>query len=344
MKTRGSVDRRSGQIIILFIFVMAVILAFAMFTVDLGHIVVTDSRLQNSVDAATLAAGQVLMEQYSAGADETVARGAADAEAAIIQTLNEPGGRIEILYGTYTSDGEFVAVDTTQQATVVRGVAYRDADAPDGPCSLFFAPAMGINDVDLTCTAVIRIASDINAVHGGLAPFAVPEEAVPDVGYEMIFYPGDPGDATTVDQGGNGHDMFVGGNWGLLDLAEGNGAPGTSTLADWILNGYDESIEIPAGGRWMEGAPGLRAALKAPMTTKIGKQMIIVVFDDVVAAGANAEYHITGFLAVTVTAVRLTGNNKQLRARVDGYTNMADVGTGSGGWSGTNIRKIHLSE
>ena len=340
MNTRGSVDRRSGQIFVLFLFVLAVVLGFAMFAVDMGHMVVTDSRLQNSVDAATLAAGQVLLEQYVAGADETEARAAADAEATLIQALNPSGGWVEIVYGTHTEEGAFVAVDTGQHATAVRGLAHRDDDAPAGPCGLFFAPTIGINDVDLQCTALIQIESQINAIYRGLSPFAIPEDAVPAIGQELIFYPGSPSDPTSS----LGQDKYVGGNWGLLDLSQSGGAPGNSQLADWILNGYDEGITIPEGGMWIDGAPGLHAALKTPMEAKIGQQMIMVVFDEVLPAGANAQYHATGFVVVTRTAVKLTGNNKALRARVDQLTNISDVGTGSGGWSGTNIRKIQLTQ
>jgi len=345
MNTQGSVDRRSGQVVILFLFVMTVILGFAMFTVDLGHIVVTDSRLQNSVDAATLAAGQVLLEQYTAGTDEAQARSTASSEAALIQSLNASGGRVEIVFGIRSTTGAFVPVDTGQHATAVRGIAFRDDNAPEGPCSLFFAPTMGISDVDMACTALIQIEANINVVHRGMGPFAVPETAVPEVGYEMIFYPGAPSDETAADTSGHGHDMFVGGNWGLLDLANSGGVPGTSDVADWILNGYNEGLEIPEGGLWMDGTPGLRAALKTPMKMKLGEQMILAVFDEVILDGGNARYHLTGFLVVTITHVDLTGNDKQLRARVDGFTNIADTGTGSTTtWSGSNLRKIHLAE
>jgi Putative Flp pilus-assembly TadE/G-like len=340
MKTRSPVDRRSGQIVVLFVFVMVVVLAFAMLAVDMGHVMTTDARLQNAVDAATLAAGQVLLEQYKAGTEETEARAAADSEAAIIQSLNMPGGRMEVEYGKLADDGTFVAVADTEHATAVRGRASRDDAAPGGPCGLFFAPAMGLNDVDLACTATTQIASAINAVYSNLTPFAVPEDAVPGVGYEMIFYPGTPDDPTNA----IGHEVYVGGNWGLIDLRNMSSAPGVPLMAEWIRSGYDKPIKIPLEGSWFYGAPGLQVALKAPVEEKLNQQMIILVFDEFTEddGGATAQYHITGFAVITLIEAKLVGNAKALRARIDSFTNIADVGTGPVSWTGSNIRKIQL--
>jgi putative Flp pilus-assembly TadE/G-like protein len=342
MKTRAPMDRRSGQIVVLFVFVMVVVLAFAMFAVDMGHVMTTDARLQNAVDAATLAAGQVLLEQYKAGAEETEARAAADSEAAIIQSLNMPGGRMEVEYGKLADDGTFVAVADTEHATAVRGRACRDDAAPGGPCGLFFAPTMGLNDVDLACTATTQIASSINTVYRNLSPFAVPEEAIPGVGHEMIFFPAVPDEENPTSLG---DDMYVGGNWGLIDLTCTLGAASNVDLARWIRFGYDGTIEIPPEGTWFDGSPGINAALKTPLAEKLGHQMIILVFDQYMPTdGANARFHITGFVVVTLTAVQLLGGNKSVRARVEKLTNIADVGTGPVGWTGSNIRKIQLVE
>jgi Putative Flp pilus-assembly TadE/G-like len=317
-----------------------------MLAVDMGHVMTTDARLQNAVDAATLAAGQVLLEQYVAGTDETAARAAADSEAAIIQALNMPGGRMEIEYCVQKEDGTFVPADSTQHATILRGRACRDDTAPGGPCGLFFAPTMGLKDVDLACTATTQIASGINAVYGNLTPFAVPEAAIPDIGYEMIFYPGSPDpDAADGPTNAVGQDVYVGGNWGLIDLRNMDSAPGNPLTAEWIRNGYDKPIEIPEEGSWFYGTPGLQVALKEPVEEKLNQQIAILVFDEVTdGAGATTQYHITGFAVVTLIAAKLTSNSKELRARVDSFTNIADVGTGPVSWPSANIRKVQLIE
>lgn len=333
-------------------FLFPLMMALMAFMVDIGHIFVARARLQNAADAGSLAAAHVLFEQRLAGSHdedmseaerEGAARTAAHAAAVTVQQDNVNGSGAAVEFGRCDTGGNFVVAPMDTPATAVRVTAYLNEDAPGGPLRLIFAAAIGIRTCNLKGQAVTQIAGCITSVLGGVSPFSVPEDRVPPPGESMAFFPGLDGDGG--DDEGHGDNQVTSGNWGLLDLD--GGANAASDLVDWIANGYDGVVTIdPDEGRWIEGTPGINASIKNAAISRIGDQIIMVVYDDVRAVGANTEYHCVGFLIATLTEVVLTGqpSNQRLVARVEGLTRMHGIVAGAGPASSPNIRKIQLTQ
>ncbi|MFW6188950.1 MAG: pilus assembly protein TadG-related protein [Planctomycetota bacterium] len=332
MSCRGRTDGRKGQVIVLApIFLVAVMFALA-FAVDVGHVAAVKSRLQNGADAAALAATQVLVQQRRDGAGEPAAREAALAEAERIFAENAADASLSLEFGTQQPDGTFTATGTEIPATAVRAGASRGEGAPEGDLPTLFAGFFGVNSCQVDAVGLVQTSPSITQVSQGVAPFAVPEDSVAGIGGVMEFYPGD-------DQA----DPVAPGAWGLLNLD--GGSTGTSELRDWITDGYPFPVDVGGGGNgvWMDGTTGFRATLQQTLQDKIGDQLVVVVYDQVTGTGHNADFHCIGFLGLTLTDVKLTGNDPYVKGRVTGLMSVQDVIAGSGGYDSPNLRKVQIT-
>ncbi len=330
--------QRRGQIVVLAPMLFLVAAAILMLTVDVGRIVNGRARLQNVSDAACLAATQVLLRERIAGTDEETARSLAVAEAERLRNANWPEAGIQVEFGTVDSNGGFTAVDEETPAWATRVHATRNADAPGGELELFFAPLMGMNGTSLATTANAQIAADISGVVRGLRPFAIPQHRIPDIGEEMVFY---PGDEETYDEG-LGHDQIVPGNWGLLNL--NSGSFGSDEVREWIEHGYNMPflIDPEAGSKWVDGGPGFRATMNRPLQDQVGNSFLMVVYDEVIGSGSNAQFRCVGFVRATITGARLVGNNPYVRCRIEDIEALRDVVAGAGGFESPNVVKVQL--
>lgn len=167
-------DRR-GIVIVLTAFLMTALFAFMALSVDTGRIVLTETDMQNSVDAAALAAAQEL----SVAAQEAAAQGtsggaaAAEAEAAARQmaaNVAEANGAYvdsdsDVEFGQRTYD---TGTETWSTAwgvlpyNVVRVTARRtgaDTSAPDGELKMAFGWAVGRDQVPIQTSAVAFVDS-----------------------------------------------------------------------------------------------------------------------------------------------------------------------------------------
>lgn len=123
-------------------FSLVVILGFGAFAVDLGHVAVVKSDLQNAADAAALAGAADLP-------DQDAAREAAEEYA-------RNNGLDDSEYTTTTSDDE------------VRVVCSRTVD-------YFFAGAIGVDSKDVTAVAVARTGSDLPSAFTDYSVFSESE-------------------------------------------------------------------------------------------------------------------------------------------------------------------------
>jgi len=338
MLTPSQLRNRRGQVLVLTPVLLLSLVAVLALAIDIGAIAVEKARMQNAADAACLAAVAVLADQYSAGSAEADARAAATEAAEQVFAANTTEAGLNLEFGIWDEDGAFAAIGPESRATVVRATAARNSAAPGGPLALVFAPVVGVDACEVSAIAGAELDSHITAVLGGLAPFAVPRDSIPGIGEEFGFYPGG--------SNGNGQDkgqeQTAPGNWGLLNL---DGGPNTTPeLIDWIENGYPGKVEIDneLGYVWIEGTPGWRAALEGSLQSKVGEQLTVCVYDEVTEQGSNAQYRVVGFLRLTLTYADLTGQNAEVRGRVEGMQSVHDVLTGDGGWESPNMVKLQL--
>jgi len=129
---------------------------------------------------------------------------------------------------------------------------------------------------------------------------------VANVGQTISFYPM--------------QDIDAPGNFGLVSL-DGH-SNGTSTLRDWIENGYPDTFRIPPDPGYivLNACPGFHGGIRQAIEARQGDTVLITVYDDVWGQGNNAYYRIPYFLAVEIGDMRLTGSmsSRYIRATIKG--------------------------
>lgn len=169
---------RRGSFMTLGLFCLIACMTFVAFSVDVGMISLTQTRMQNAVDAAALAAAmEITYAIENAGADvENVteyAQAQAAAKAAEVAGLNgvyvDPDTDVTFGHRTFNEASETWSIDWgVTPSNVVKVVARRDNDdvtAPDGKLQLLFAGVNGDDSASLHTAAVAYVeARDIVTV------------------------------------------------------------------------------------------------------------------------------------------------------------------------------------
>ena len=127
------------------------------------------------------------------------------------------------------------------------------------------------------------------------------------------------------------------GNWGWLDLGQGNGA---KDLGDLIENGSSTPMTVSGSGLKIDGTPGNKGnsknvsdAWKAIMDSTIP----LPVYDSFSGNGSNVKYHIVGFISVQICAYNkrdvkgtcddasLSMSSDDIEVRFAGYTPVGSI-------------------
>jgi hypothetical protein len=175
-------SRRRGAFLVLGFFALIVCLGFVAFSVDIGMISLTRTQMQNSVDAAALAAAMEITNAVQTAPQGTeditvYARQAAREKAAEVAGLNgvyvDPD--LDVIFGqrSYNADTEEFSIDweidPSAPANCVKVMARRDNEdtsAQDGKLRLSFAGIFGDNTAELNVAATAYVeARDLVVVH-----------------------------------------------------------------------------------------------------------------------------------------------------------------------------------
>ena len=165
---------RRGIIVVLTSFLLTALFAFLALSVDTGRVVLTETRMQNAVDAAALAASQeITAAVYAAGQGQgsanidansiavAPARTMAAASRAGQRRIYRPGNGREIRQARIQSlDGTWPVQWGAAPFNVVKVTARRtgsDTSAPDGKFPLAFGWAIGKSSVPLQTSATAFI-------------------------------------------------------------------------------------------------------------------------------------------------------------------------------------------
>ena len=163
--------QRRGVIVVLTGFVLTMLFAFVAMSVDSGRIVLTETEMQNAVDAAALAASQeITAAVYAAGQGEGDAN--IDANSIAIESARQMAAEVALANGVYVNGETDVyfgkrAYDSATDSwpiqwnvppfNVVRVVARRtnaeDLEAPDGELPMAFGWAVGRESVPVATSA-----------------------------------------------------------------------------------------------------------------------------------------------------------------------------------------------
>jgi hypothetical protein len=345
----GCKRERRGSALILTALAIIPLLAMVAFAVDWGRICLTKAELQRAADAAAMAGAWELRDAKAPGsslspaAAVVAARKAAKEYSAMNTAIGKPlelqDGDIQVGYlaDPRLPGGELDTQDP-EQFNAVRVRLRRDAES-NGAIPMFFARILGKQEADSKAAATATFIGNVAGFKKPLSedgegpylpilPFALdletwqsaldgngPDEwkwnpdkekfvAGSDGVPEFNLYPQKTGSA---------------GNRGIVKI--GTNTPDTPHVSRQILYGvslqdwefHNGSLTFNENGElFLEGTPGLRAALQNELSAIRGQGRIVPIFSNVEGSGNNAIYTIVEWAGVRIIDVELTGNDKRV--------------------------------
>ena len=271
---------QSGQAFVVTVLMITSLLGLAALVLDVGSWFRAHRSLQATADAAALAGAQALPD--APGNASSLANDYANRNLSGLQGVS-------VDLSTQYVSNDTIKVHVTK------------------PAEGFFSKLFGINSVDEGASATARTEGMKSALY--VAPIVVNQQ------HPMLNNCGGPcfgpNYQTTIPVGQTG----APGAFGLVNLdPQSGGTSGASTLADWIVHGFDKYLDI--GGYASD--PGVKFnsnQIQDAMTSRIGTEMLFPVYDTLTGNGSNAQYHIIGWVGFFVTGVDKAGNN----GNVSGY-------------------------
>jgi Flp pilus assembly protein TadG len=280
MSLKSIKRNQRGQAFVVTVLMIASLLGVTALVLDVGSWFRAHRQLQATADAAALAGAQALPD------DPGTASGLANDFAA----KNTTG-----LQGvTVTLSQKYVSNDTIKVHVAK-------------PAEGFFSKVFGIDSVNEGASATARVAGMKSALY--VAPIVVNQTHPMLTGCNGPCFGSSYQTTIPVSQTG------APGAFGLVNLdPQSGGTSGASTLANWILNGFDKYLDI---GNYASD-PGVKFnsnQIQDAMNQRIGTEMLFPVYDTLTGQGSNAQYHIIGWVGFFVTGVDKNGNN----GNVSGY-------------------------
>lgn len=270
--------RDEGQVTVLTAIFLVALLGLTGIVLDVGSWFRQQRVSQATVDAAALAGAQSL----------PASPGQATSDATTF--ANKNGG---VAGASITVTTKYIPNDTI---TVSQA----------GPADGFFSQVFGISTV--TVRAHASAISEVPTAVFGVAPIVV------SIDHQMLSGPGCPcfNVPTTIPLGKDG----APGAFGMIDLDNATGNTGTSTLADWITNGYDHYL--PLGDYNSDpGAKFNSSQVQDALDGRYGTDLLFPVYDSLDGNGHNAQYHIIAWASFHLTLSQSSGNSGTLSGWFD---------------------------
>jgi Flp pilus assembly protein TadG len=270
MRTRND----SGQATVLTLVFLVVLLGMAALVLDIGSWYRADRATQSTADAAALAGAQAL--PYNP----------ANAGSLALQYAGKNGGglsasNIQVLSGTGPND--------TIKVKVQR------------PASGVFTKLFGVNSVTVGSKASAR-ASLMQSAQV-VAPIGVNVKHPKLKGNTSCPCFGN-GNLTTLPLGKTG----APGAFDLLNIDGSKGGTSPDTLASWILKGF--SGYLPVGAYLSDpGAKWNSAQVQSALQQRLNSDLLFPVYDTVTGSGANATYHVVGWVGFHLTGFDARGSS-----------------------------------
>jgi Flp pilus assembly protein TadG len=267
--------RQSGQAAVLTAVFLVVLLSIAAFVLDVGSWYHAKRDTQATADASALAAAQSLPDNP------------AGATTLGTQYASKNGGGLQsLVIGSQISTNDSVTVSISRQSPGI------------------FSKIFGLNSVTVGAKATARAGAMSQARY--VAPIVV-NRAHPMLNNCNGPCFG-PQYATTLPLGKTG----APGAFDLVNLTnDPTGTIGASTLADWILHGFDAYLALgdyfsDTGSKWNNST--IQSALQA----RYGTELLFPVYDTLVGTGSNATYHVVAWVGFHITGVTANGSSGTL--------------------------------
>jgi Putative Flp pilus-assembly TadE/G-like len=297
---------QTGQATILTLVFLTVLLGMAALVLDVGSWYRADRDTQSTADSAALAGAQALPNST------------ADASSLASSFASKNGGGLESV--NFSSS---YGPNDTIKVTVKK------------PAQGIFTRLFGVSSVNVGSKATARTALISSAKY--VAPIVVKNthpKLLGTVGCPCF----DPANVTTIPLGRNG----APGAFDLLNLDGSRGGTSSDILADWMLKGYDGYLDI---GQYYSdpGAKWDSSQLHGALDKRIGTTLLFPVYDDLVGTGANAQYHVIGWVGFHLLDYEARGSS----GSITGYFteviwNGLQATTGSGQPPNFGARSVQL--
>ena len=271
----NALRREDGQVTVLTAVFIVVLLGMAGFVLDVGSWFRQQRAVQTTVDSAALAGAQSLPGDP----------GNATALATTFAGKNGGVAGLNVTISTKWKPNDMISVTQTQ------------------PSDGFFSKLFGVSTVSLSAKA--SAITEIPGAARWVAPIVV------NIKHPDLSGPGCPcfNVPTTLPLGKTG----APGAFTLIDLdnTDNTGTVGASTVANWIVQGYDKYL--PLGGYFSDpGAKWNNNSIQAAMQARYGTDLLFPVYDQLVDQGSNAEYHVIGWAAFHLTLAQADGTSGTL--------------------------------
>jgi Flp pilus assembly protein TadG len=305
-----------GQATVLTLVFLVVLLGMAALVLDIGSWYRADRAAQSTADAAALAGAQALPEDP------------AQATTLAQQYATKNGG--------FGSGGASLSTKIVSNDTITVKV--------QRPAPGFFSKLFGVSSVTVGATAVAR-SEGVSAVKY-VAPITVHYK------HPLLNCTGpasnptckpDFVNTTTLDLedlhqrgGGNGAGAF-----GLINLNYGDpdGNVGAGTLADWLLDGYQD--ELPTGIYYSAPSANFNnSQFLASLDAVLGKEVLFPVYRLLAGPGSNAKYDIIGWVGFVISSYDASGSTGTLTGHFTTYTAQGVQATGGNPYFG--VKKVEL--
>ena len=271
MRTRND----NGQAMVLTVVFLTVLLGMAALVLDIGSWYRADRATQSTADAAALAGAQAL--PYDTASANTLA----------MQYANKNGG------GLSAADiqiSKSLAPNDTIQVHI------------RGNAKGIFTKLFGVKSVSVGSRATARASLMQSAQY--VAPIGVNIKHPKLKGGPASCPCFGSGNLTTLPLGKTG----APGSFDLLNIDGSKGGTGGKILSDWITKGYSGYLPIGSylsdtGAKWNDSL--VQNALEA----RKNSDLLFPVYDTLAGSGANATYHVVGWVGFHITGHSASGNS-----------------------------------
>jgi Flp pilus assembly protein TadG len=301
-------NNERGQVFVLTAMAMVALVGMAALVLDVGSWFRASRRLQAAADAAALAGAQALPANPAGATQMAVSYSNTNGVAVAASDVT--------ILSTNTAN-DTIAVDTKE----------KDPS--------FFASVFGINLVDIKehAEAIVGIPSQALYVAPMVVKCSHPLIQNCNGQNTPIF-----NQTTSLD-----YDKFgAPGAFGMLDLSNSGGNVGSSTLGNWISNGY--SSYLPIGN--YDSDPGAKFSslnVAGSLNGRIGTVLLFPVFDTLTLQGSNATYHVIGWIGFHLNSVtNLTGNTATLGGYFTTYIAQGLLPSNGNGSTNFGVKSIQL--
>ena len=297
-----------GQVLVLTVVALTVLLGMTALVLDVGDWFHTKRQLQASADAAALAGAQALPD--SPGTANSLA----------LSYAGQNGGGV--------AGGDIAISSTNQSNDTIFVEAHRLEPG-------FFAKVFGVDNVDIHARAKAIVGPPAQAEY--VAPMVV------DCDHDLIkncdgHHAPRFGEETTLP-----YDKFgAPGAFGMLNLDGGNGTPGSSAEAAWILQGFTKYLGL---GNY-NSDPGAKFSsneIQSALQDRVGTVLLFPVFRTLKDQGSNAVYEIIGWIGFHLDSFTVHGFNATLTGYFTEYIAQGILAqSGSGSPATFGVKSIQL--